>query len=266
MKTTIVTVGALAATAAIGGVAADPGSDWYRSLRKPRWQPPPPAYALVWTPLYVTIAYAGARALTRAQSRDRSQLAAGLILDLALNAAWTPLFFRARRPRAALAEIHPPAGGGDHRRHRRRADKRSAAQAEYLRLSSRLRRCRRRSGSDSSARGDRRRADGGWRKLGSPVRVLLPAIYRSTWRRLSRSLPCRPPTRRGVLYSGGRCRAEVPADVASERHRCRWLIRLTVRVPAGDTRACWPTGVSAGKGRRSAVSAHFAGTGASLMR
>ena len=32
----------------------------------------------------------------------------------------------------------PPAGGGDHRRHRRRADKRSAAQAEYLRLSSRL--------------------------------------------------------------------------------------------------------------------------------
>ena len=105
MKTTIVTVGAVAATAAIGGVAADPGSAWYRSLRKPRWQPPPPAYALVWTPLYVTIAYAGARALTRAQSRDRSQLAGGLILDLALNAAWTPLFFRARRPRAALAEI-----------------------------------------------------------------------------------------------------------------------------------------------------------------
>jgi tryptophan-rich sensory protein len=53
----------------------------------------------------VTIAYAGARALTRAQSRDHSQLAGGLILDLALNAAWTPLFFRARRPRAALAEI-----------------------------------------------------------------------------------------------------------------------------------------------------------------
>ena len=53
----------------------------------------------------MTIAYAAARALTRAQSRDRSQLAGGLILDLAFNAAWTPLFFRARRPRAALAEI-----------------------------------------------------------------------------------------------------------------------------------------------------------------
>jgi Hsp20/alpha crystallin family/TspO/MBR family len=53
----------------------------------------------------VTITYAAARALTRAQSRDRRRLADGLTLDLALNAAWTPLFFRARRPRAALAEI-----------------------------------------------------------------------------------------------------------------------------------------------------------------
>ncbi len=105
MKTTTVTACAVAATAALGSVAADPGSAWYRSLRKPRWQPPPPAYALVWTPLYATIAYAGARALTRALSRDRRRLAGGLLLDLALNAAWTPLFFRARRPRAALAEI-----------------------------------------------------------------------------------------------------------------------------------------------------------------
>ena len=105
MKTTIATVGAVAATAAIGGVAAHPGSAWYRGLRKPRWQPPPPAYALVWTPLYVTIAHAAARAITRAQSRDRRRHADGLILDLAPNAAWTPLFFRARRPRAALAEI-----------------------------------------------------------------------------------------------------------------------------------------------------------------
>jgi len=105
MKTTIVTIGAVAATAAIGGVAADPGSAWFRSLRKPRWQPRPPAYALVWTPLYATIAYAGARALARAQRRDRSQLVGSLFLDLALNAAWTPLFFRGRWLRGALADI-----------------------------------------------------------------------------------------------------------------------------------------------------------------
>jgi translocator protein len=105
MKTVIFTAGAVAAAAAIGGAAADPASAWYRDLRKPRWQPPPSAFPLVWTPLYGTIAYAGARALARSLGRERRQIAGSLLFDLALNAAWTPLFFHARRPRAALAEL-----------------------------------------------------------------------------------------------------------------------------------------------------------------
>ena len=56
MKTTIVTVGAVAATA-VGGGAVDPGPYCYRSLRNPRGyiglRPP-----YRWTPLYVIIAYA----------------------------------------------------------------------------------------------------------------------------------------------------------------------------------------------------------------
>jgi translocator protein len=105
MNTRTVTAGAVAAAAAIGAVAADPGSAWYRGLRKPRWQPPPPAYPLAWTPLYATIAYAGARALARALGPARGKLAGTLLLNLAPNAAWTPLFFRAHRPRVALAEV-----------------------------------------------------------------------------------------------------------------------------------------------------------------
>ena len=105
MKITFAAVGCVAATAAIGSVAADPGSQWYRGLNKPSWQPPPPAYALVWTPLYVAIAYAGARALGRTEGHARRRLARTFFLDLALNAAWTPLFFRLCRPRIALAEI-----------------------------------------------------------------------------------------------------------------------------------------------------------------
>lgn len=105
MKTGLATTGAVAAAAAIGSVAADPGSAWYQDLRKPAWQPPPPAYALVWTPLYAVIAYAGSRALARAPRGRRRRLALSLLTDLALNAAWTPLFFRARRPRAALADL-----------------------------------------------------------------------------------------------------------------------------------------------------------------
>lgn len=105
MRASAAIAAGVAATAAIGGAAADPGSDWYQGLRKPPWQPPPGAYALVWTPLYGAIAAAGARALGRARGRERGQIARALAANLALNAAWTVLFFRARSPRAALAEI-----------------------------------------------------------------------------------------------------------------------------------------------------------------
>jgi translocator protein len=105
MKITIAAVGCVAATAVVGTVAADPESAWYQNLRKPTWQPAPAVYGLVWTPLYAAIAYSGVRALRRAEGRARGRLARGFLVDLALNAAWTPLFFRARRPRLALAEI-----------------------------------------------------------------------------------------------------------------------------------------------------------------
>lgn len=105
MKTGVAAAGAVTVTAVAGSIATDPQSDWYQGLRKPSWQPPPRVYALVWTPLYAAIAYAGARALTRARGQGRRWLTGSLALDLTLNAAWTAIFFRARRPRAALAEI-----------------------------------------------------------------------------------------------------------------------------------------------------------------
>ncbi|GAA1589192.1 tryptophan-rich sensory protein [Actinomadura kijaniata] len=94
-----------AAAAALGAVSTDPRSTWYLRLDKPPWQPPPTAFPLVWTPLYASLAYAGARALDSADGAERRGLRRALGWNLALNAAWTPLFFAARRPRAALAEI-----------------------------------------------------------------------------------------------------------------------------------------------------------------
>lgn len=105
VKPIVIAVGAVTAAAAAGSAAADPASPWYRGLRKPSWQPPPAAFPLVWTPLYASIAAAGARALGRASGRDRVALLGSLLADLALNAAWSAVFFRAHRPRAALAEI-----------------------------------------------------------------------------------------------------------------------------------------------------------------
>lgn len=104
-RTLGVTALAVAATAVAGGVATDPASDWYRRLDKPSWQPPSWAYGVVWTPLYATIAGAAARVLDRSHGARRRAFAATLAADLALNAAWTPLFFRLRSPRAALAGV-----------------------------------------------------------------------------------------------------------------------------------------------------------------
>ncbi|MEU0786074.1 TspO/MBR family protein [Streptomyces sp. NPDC006173] len=93
---------AVAAAAVAGSVAVDPGSDWYRRLNKPTWQPPSWAFGAVWTPLYASLAFAGGHALNRAQGRDRVKLAAGFGTNLILNAGWNWLFFRAHSPRAGV--------------------------------------------------------------------------------------------------------------------------------------------------------------------
>jgi len=102
------TASAVAATALAGGLATDPGSDWYLSLRKPRWQPPPPAYGLVWTPLYADLALVSARAIDGFGASGRPAqgraYARALAVNLVLNAGWNVVFFRARRPWLAAAE------------------------------------------------------------------------------------------------------------------------------------------------------------------
>lgn len=102
------TSAAVAATAVSGALAPSPDSDWYRGLRKPPFQPPPAAFPLVWTPLYADVAVSSAAVLDslamagRHHAADEFRRALGV--NLALNAAWTWLFFRARRPWLATAE------------------------------------------------------------------------------------------------------------------------------------------------------------------
>ncbi len=82
----------------VGARAAGPSDDWYAGLDKPSWQPPARAFPVVWTPLYATIAWSAGRALSRARGRERRALAAAFGANLALNAAWTWLFFARRSP------------------------------------------------------------------------------------------------------------------------------------------------------------------------
>jgi tryptophan-rich sensory protein len=101
-KTYALTTAAAAATAVAGARAVEPDSTWYRGLAKPPWQPPPPAFGLVWTPLYASIAWASGHALSRAAGRERQALISALTANLALNAAWNWMFFGLRSPRAGL--------------------------------------------------------------------------------------------------------------------------------------------------------------------
>jgi tryptophan-rich sensory protein len=82
------------------GLACPPG-DWYERLRKPSFNPPKWVFAPAWTILYILIAIAGWRTWQDGSAGARALWA----LQLVLNFAWSPVFFRAHAPRAALGII-----------------------------------------------------------------------------------------------------------------------------------------------------------------
>ena len=82
-----------------------PNGSWFRSLRKPAFQPPNWLFGPVWTVLYATIAYAGARIWQAEDSPQRSRALVLWGVQLGLNALWPSLFFGARKPALALADL-----------------------------------------------------------------------------------------------------------------------------------------------------------------
>lgn len=78
---------------------------WFRSLTKPSFNPPSWVYAPVWTLLYLLMAIA-AWLVWRDGGWERQAFPLSLYLvQLVLNAAWTPLFFGAHRLGLALVDI-----------------------------------------------------------------------------------------------------------------------------------------------------------------
>jgi len=85
--------------ATLPGAATPPG-DWYESLAKPAWTPPGWVFPLVWTTLYVLMGTAAWLVGRGAEGKRAALVAFGV--QLALNAAWTPVFFGAHRIFLAL--------------------------------------------------------------------------------------------------------------------------------------------------------------------
>jgi len=89
-----------ATTATIGARFTARGlGPWYDGLAKPSWTPPGSVIGAVWTVLFALIAVASALAAGRGRP---PAYALTLVVNLALNAGWSYLFFARRAPAAAL--------------------------------------------------------------------------------------------------------------------------------------------------------------------
>jgi translocator protein len=97
----------MAAASLLGQVATFPNlAPWYAHLVKPSFNPPNWIFGPVWTALYLLMALAVWRVLPR-KSRLRRAALTLFFLQLALNAAWSWLFFGARNPLLGLCDILP---------------------------------------------------------------------------------------------------------------------------------------------------------------
>lgn len=85
------------------GVRYMPGA-WYASLVKPRGTPPNWLFGPVWTFLYLSMAVA-AWLVWRTPDRTTQLPLALFVLQLALNAAWSWLFFGLHLPAAGFMDI-----------------------------------------------------------------------------------------------------------------------------------------------------------------
>jgi benzodiazapine receptor len=85
--------------------AFSPPGGWYQTLDKPSWNPPPWIFGPVWTFLYLAMAVAAWLVWKRGGWTAQKGPLSLYLVQLALNAVWTPVFFGAHRIGAALAVI-----------------------------------------------------------------------------------------------------------------------------------------------------------------
>jgi len=91
----------------LSGVLSNSGADdpWFAALRKPALYPPPATFGLVWSVLYIMIGLALAVVLSAAGARGRRLAVTMFAIQLALNLAWSPLFFGLHQMTWALVDI-----------------------------------------------------------------------------------------------------------------------------------------------------------------
>ena len=85
-----------------GQVGGDASSPWFQSLEKPSIFPPPVTFGIVWSILYLLMGLACALVCAAWGARFRTPAIVAFAVQLALNLAWSPLFFGAHQITLAL--------------------------------------------------------------------------------------------------------------------------------------------------------------------
>jgi tryptophan-rich sensory protein len=91
--------------AAIGGSASVQAGPFYTQLLRPDWAPPPAIFGPVWTVLYVLMGIAAWLVWRVGGFRAARSALTLYLVQLALNALWTWLFFGWHRGALAFADI-----------------------------------------------------------------------------------------------------------------------------------------------------------------
>ncbi len=107
MTLTIIVAAIVTLAVLVGGAVLTKVGPWYRTLRKPWWNPPEWAFGPAWTVILGLAAWGGVEAWTAAagDSGAHSRIALLFAINIFFHLLWTPIFFNLRRPDWALVEV-----------------------------------------------------------------------------------------------------------------------------------------------------------------
>lgn len=89
----------------LGAVASVDAASFYAQLNKPAWAPPAGVFGPVWSALYVLMAVAAWLVWREAHQPPRSAALAVFVVQLAVNALWSWLFFAWHLGAWAFADV-----------------------------------------------------------------------------------------------------------------------------------------------------------------
>ena len=97
----------IALVGSLVGVVSNSGysNAWFAALRKPAFMPPAWMFGVVWTTLYALMGVALALVRVEPASPQRSAASGLFVAQLAVNFAWSPIFFGVRMVEVGLLVI-----------------------------------------------------------------------------------------------------------------------------------------------------------------